>query len=298
MWSMDFHHSPVSLPPLDNDPDQTGTASDHLIIVMRPLTNEFPSKGKRYRIIDYRPFPDSGMRLMGQWVQSQDWHEIYKIKCPNLKAVTFEKIVMEKVEQFFPRKTIRLNENDKPWVNSKLKRLDRARKREYNKKKKSEKWKKLNLEFLKLSADLKENYYKDVVEDLKESNISQWYSKVKRMSSIDSTKDEYVQVHEIMNLPSKDQAELIANKFAQIANEYEPLKSEEIEVPPSTSSKPIPLFEEHQIHKKISKMKKKASTVTGDLPWKIISEFSVEFAAPLCNIYNTHQKYWSELSVF
>ena len=43
-------------------------------------------------------------------------------------------------------------------------------------------------------------------------------------------------------------------------------------------------------------MKKKASTVTGDLPWKIISEFFVEFAAPLCNIYNscTLEGIWPE----
>ena len=34
-------------------------------------------------------------------------------------------------------------------------------------------------------------------------------------------------------------------------------------------------------------MKKKSSTVPGDIPWRIISELSVEFASPLSNIYNT-----------
>ena len=34
-------------------------------------------------------------------------------------------------------------------------------------------------------------------------------------------------------------------------------------------------------------MKKKASSVPDDVPWRIITEFSVELAAPLCNIYNT-----------
>jgi hypothetical protein len=34
-------------------------------------------------------------------------------------------------------------------------------------------------------------------------------------------------------------------------------------------------------------MKKKSSTVPGDIPWRIISEFSVGFASPLSNIYNT-----------
>ena len=34
-------------------------------------------------------------------------------------------------------------------------------------------------------------------------------------------------------------------------------------------------------------MKKKSSTVCGDIPWRIISEYSVELSFPLANIYNT-----------
>ena len=34
-------------------------------------------------------------------------------------------------------------------------------------------------------------------------------------------------------------------------------------------------------------MKKKASTVFGDIPWRIISEYSVELSTPLSNIYNS-----------
>ena len=34
-------------------------------------------------------------------------------------------------------------------------------------------------------------------------------------------------------------------------------------------------------------MKKKKSTVAGDIPWRIISEFSVKLSYPLSNIYNT-----------
>ena len=53
------------------------------------------------------------------------------------------------------------------------------------------------------------------------------------------------------------------------------------------NSKPLPLFEPMQIHKKIKKMKKKVSTAPNDIPWKIILEFSVELAKPLSHIYNS-----------
>ena len=34
-------------------------------------------------------------------------------------------------------------------------------------------------------------------------------------------------------------------------------------------------------------MKKKSSTVPGDLPWKLIREFAVEVSEPLCHIFNS-----------
>ena len=92
---------------------------------------------------------------MGQWIQSQDWHEIYHAENVNLKAEKFEKLIMDKVEQLFPEKTMKINENDKPWFNSHLTDLDRQCKREYNKNKTSEKWKKLHALFLEKAENQK-----------------------------------------------------------------------------------------------------------------------------------------------
>ena len=209
-----LYHPPVTLPPLDNDDNQSGKPSDHLIVVMEPLSSEFPTLPKRYKVIKYRPFPDSGIRDMGQWIQSQSWHPIFSIADPNLKAKIFEEMIMEKVDFFFPEKCLKVNENDQPWVDAKLLKIDRQRKREYCKKKKSEKWKRLDQLFSDMADQLKEFYYKNMVEDLKTSNVGQWYSKIKRMSSIDPTQEDKVNVEEIMDLPSQQQAEKIADSFA------------------------------------------------------------------------------------
>ena len=146
---------------------------------------------------------------------------------------------------------------------------------------------KLNSDFEKLSNQLKESYYETMVQDLKTSNPSQWYSKVKRMSTINQTKDEEIIVEQIKNETSQKQAEIIADQFASISNLYQPLKTEDIDIPSDVNSEPVPLFEPMQIYEKIKSMKKKASTVPGDIPWRIISEFSVELAFPLSNIYNS-----------
>ena len=142
-----FYHPPTTLEPLDNDATVTGKPSDHLIVKMSPLTNQNPTQIKRYKTIKFRPFPDSAIREMGKWVQSQSWQEIYVLKDANLKAELFENILMEKINYFFPEKSIKVSENDKPWADAELLKLDRQCKREYNKKKKSQKWTELYQQF-------------------------------------------------------------------------------------------------------------------------------------------------------
>ena len=50
---------------------------------MKPLSVEFQTKKTNYKNIEYRRFPDSAIREMGQWLQSKSCDEIYKTKCPN-----------------------------------------------------------------------------------------------------------------------------------------------------------------------------------------------------------------------
>ena len=283
-----FFHPPVTLEPLENDEGNGGKPSDHLPVMMYPLTNENPKQAKKYKIIKFRAYPDSAIREMGQWLQSQSWHDIFKLSCANAKAEKLEEMLLDKINVLFPEKILKVNENDKPWINPELKKLDRVRKKEYIKNKKSDRWKELNSEFLKKSSEQKQAYYKNMVSDLKTSNTSQWYSKIKRMSTLDQTKDNKVIVQKLIGVPSKSQAEQIADQFASISNLYEPLKSEDIEIPGETSdSQPLPIYEPIEICEKIKSMKKKSSTVPGDIPWKIISEFAVELAEPLSNIYNS-----------
>ena len=196
-------------------------------------------------------------------------------------------MLMEKIELFFPEKTIKVNEDDKAWISPALKKLDRQRKREYNRNKKSKKWRFLNMQFEEKSKDEKVSYYENMVEDLKTSNPGQWYSKIKRMSQLDPTKLDHVSVDELNNLSDAAQAKAIAENFGKIANLYEPLKKENIQIPEDDQSRPLPLFEAFDVWKKIKTMKKKKSTVKGDIPWRIITEFSVELSSPLCNIFNT-----------
>ena len=69
---------------------------------------------------------------------------------------------------------------------------------------KSEKWTRLNRLFLDRAEQLKESFYTNMVDDLKTYNFGQWYSKIKRMSTMDPTNNEKICVEELENLSSKN----------------------------------------------------------------------------------------------
>ena len=89
---------------------------------------------------------------------------------------------MTKFYHCFPIKRMKVCDEDQPWASKSLKRLDRVRKREFYKHKQSDKWAGLDKQFQDKCAEEKKRYFKNIVSDLKESNVSQWYSKIKRMA--------------------------------------------------------------------------------------------------------------------
>ena len=61
------------------------------------------------------------------------------------------------------------------------------------------------------------------------------------------------------------QAERIADSFAKVSNEYEPLKEEDVDMSELKNKKSLPYITAYKINKKIKKMKTKISTVIGDI---------------------------------
>ena len=122
--------------------------------------------------------------------------------------------------------------------------------------------------------------------ELKLKNPGQWYSCLKNITSFDQQKNEQPNVEEIRHLSDQEQADLIANQFAKIQNEYNPLKNDNISVPQFTESE-IPSFSPAQVWFALTKLNTNKATVPGDVPAKLIKEFAAYFAEPLADILNT-----------
>ena len=289
MTLAEYYQEPMCLDPLDADPDKKGKKSDHRIVVVRPKNVLNNKSTRETRQVKVRPYPESGIKKMKDWFIDKSWMEVTEAVTAHDKAEVFQKILIDKLDEIFPEKVRTFSSDDQPWMSHKLKKIDRRRKRIFHKERRSEKWKNLDKLFKIEVKAAKAKFYSKSVADLKNKKPHQWYSALKRITSHDQHKRKTVNINEINHLSNQDQAEMIADQFASIPNEYSSLQSEDVVIP-VFSEDDIPQFEPFQVWFFLSKIATNKATVPGDFPAKLIKLFAAYLAEPLTDIINTSIK--------
>ena len=281
-----MYQTPVCLDPLDADDTSGGKSSDHRIPVARPINILENKNSRQGRIVTFRPLTKSAYENFRNWIVDETWSDVYEAESAHKKASNLQELLCSKFKQYFPEKSFKVNSDDQPWITFQLKKLDRKRKRVYSKERRSARWKKLDKEFKEEVKSAKVNFYKNSIADLKLKKPGQWYQCLKKLSSYDQFKSEVPHCDEISHLPDDQQAEVIANQFASIQNEYDEINSEKIEIPEFTSEQ-VPQFRPSQVWFALSRIATNKSTVDGDIPAKIVRRFAAYLAEPLTDVFNT-----------
>ena len=276
---------PFTRRPLDNDPEKTGEPADHLLVIMPPFNSPSVFPARITKTVTYRPLPRSGIDSFGRWIIQEPWVEVFDAKTPTKKVEVFENLLSTKLNEHFPQKTVKITNQDQPWITPDLKNLIRRKKREYWKNGRSVKWSELNSQYNGKVLKSKKNFYSNFVEDLKTSQPGQWYTKLKRLAVYDQVKFEPIQIKSLEESSDQEAAELIANHFAAVSKQFEPIKRERL--PAHQPSLPPPVIYEREVSEQIKSAKKTKSTLEGDIPYSIAKEFNVELATPLTNIFNS-----------
>ena len=134
---------------------------------------------------------------------------------------------------------------------------------------------------------------RDKIDGLKEAEPGKAYKILKNLGAqpgdCDDSQTFSLPGHLTENLSDQQSAERIADHFASISSEYNPLDldlvPDRVRQKLSTESTP-PKISEYECYEKIMKAKKPQSGVPGDLPAKIVKEHSVELAGPLHTLLN------------
>ena len=279
-----YYQTPVCLPPLGADDGIT--QSDHLTVIAEPLTAINNKPARVIKKVQVRRLPQSGKDLMRAWISRQSWDEVIAAESAHEKAVILQSILMEKTDQFFPLKTFSFSSDDKPWFTPELKELDKRRKLEYRRRRRSHRWKALNHKFKEKVFQTKATFYKKKVGELKEGKPGQWYSLLKRLCSHDQMKTEKTECEEIRERTDQQQAELIADRFSSVSNEYNPIDASKIILPAVKEGSEV-VFTPLQVLNQLLKLKVKKATAPDDIPSAVIREYAEYICVPLCIILNS-----------
>ena len=128
-----YYQEPVCLPPLDPDPETNGKPSDHLVVIMKPISsiNNRPARTKK--TVTCRPLTETGLQQMQNWFQDQKWTELTQLKTAHEKINMLQKMILHKYEGVFPEKNTIISCDDQPFYSNRLRVLKRRKGKKYNK---------------------------------------------------------------------------------------------------------------------------------------------------------------------
>ena len=289
-----YYQNPVIIPPIPVDDPEIGVPSDHNGVMIIPITSDYRRKADVKRI-NVRPMPDSLISKFGCSVVKEDWKFLDTLKTPSEMVEKFQDYNENLVSNTFPVKVVTISNFDKPFMTEELRKLRRQRQRAYRKGGKSQKYLKLKNEFDKKLKQEAEKYRVKILNEVQEGKRNNSYSSIRKLElgeHFHSRKSFTLPKFVELNLSPFQCAEKLADHFSSISQKFEPISIEKLspivqqKVAAGLTDKSKPVLEEWQVHKKIVKTKKPNSIIPGDLPVKLVKEFSVEYSSPICRIFN------------
>ena len=291
-----YYQEPFVIHPLKPDIEGVGKPSDHSVPVAIPYTDTSKPRQKEYHMKTVQPFPESKLITLGQWLTKEEFENVRRAKHPDDKVAELGKVMNEKINDVFPKKTIKVYKQDREWMTEPLRKLRRNKAREYRRHGKSAKFLEIQAEYEDLKDKNTKKYMEEEIETLKKSNLSQFYRKLKCMGSrLNECEQQSFTLPEFVHdeISPLEAAEKIACHFSAISKEYPPLdvntlpKRVRDKMQFKNVMKDAPKIEVYQVYEKFLKRKNKITSVPGDIPSKLKREFSPELASPVADIFNS-----------
>ena len=128
-----------------------------------------------------------------------------------------------------------------------LKHIHRAMSREYHKNRKSQKYKKLKSKFRRMKRKSVQSFYSDFVHNLKKCAPGKWFKMAKKIGAVSESESGDVSVESLSGLSNGECAQRIAEHYAAISQEYNPIN---INLLPAYLPAPqAPMVDEYSVYK-------------------------------------------------
>ena len=170
--------------------------------------------------------------------------------------------------------------------------------REYRKNGKSDRYTRLLKEFEVKFKKTAGDFMRKNIDSLKNTNPGRAYSILKKMGAqpgdCEETNTFTLPTHD--NLTIQEATDRIAEHFSKVSREFPPIDEDQLpervtlKTNSPESESPIPKISEHEVYENIQAANKPKSGVPGDMPKRLVTEFSPELSVPMCSIFNNIAK--------
>ena len=288
-----YFNEPEIIPAINPDREGHGVPSDHFGVVATPNTNQGQPALRNKVRKNIRPLPESLLQTFETKLSLINFDVLDELPVPEM-VDTFQSTTNALFCETFPEKNIIISPEDAPWFTEELRHLKRQRQREYNRHGKSAKHLNLVKRFDE-KAKLEISKYKEkITKEVLEGKRGSTYPAIKKLGIRPGEVNQstfQLPGHIELNLSSNQSAEIIAEHFSRISQEYLPLDL--MNLPPnirnylSCSDQTLaPILSVHEVRTRITKAKKPNGLVPGDLPRKVVQKCGDILSVPVTKIYN------------
>ena len=186
-------------------------ASDHNVVICRPQPTTMTQTPK-FKTIEKRASGHNEKTLFVHALKNTDWSPIYNMSSCTDQYEFFDRVISELMDTFMPVKLRKIHTNpDKPWITSAFKAAIDRRQRAFQAGD-IVTYKMLRNKVNHMSKSLKPKYYRNHVEQLKNTKPNKWWSTVK--SFMGNTKPDSSQsLQSLANSESNGDLAALANKL-------------------------------------------------------------------------------------
>jgi hypothetical protein len=244
-----------------------------------------------------RRMPDSLVSEFGPKLAETDWSCLQPNMSADKMVEAFQSAALRLVDEHFPQKQVTVIEGDQPYFTEELRQLRRRRDRAYQRGgKSSATYLSLQNRFqMKLNSEA--GKYKDkIIKEVSDGKRGSAYKAIRKLgeskADSDQKKEFTIPAYIEEGLTPQQAANRLADCFSAISQTVEPLDVSKfhpalrLEIEEGKISTTKPIISQHDVYRKLIKIKKPNSSVEGDIPKRLINEYPFLWAGPASNIFN------------
>ena len=264
--------------PLENY--ASGTKSDHSFLFYKASlkhVHKFEWVTSSARVMKEKNIAKAAERINNTvWEQ-----ELPTLLDPDEYVQAFHALIIRICDEEMPWKQNKRRSTDDPWINEKIARMIRRRKRVFKREERSPKWRKLKKVTDSMVRSARKKYYQKEVEKLRQPGMLP-FKVIKGMKD-----KERPPAWTLSDVFPEDEQNTVREKaatfFNRISSEFEPLQEGDI---PRTFDRQVRILSVTEICETLQSMKKPKSHVSIDLPQAVLSRCYESIASAIAPVVN------------